>query len=262
MEEAMLNARIVSAFGAFLFCTTISSDAPAAPFQPGDFITYSQDTWGAAPDPGTAALLLRDSFDALYPGGFEVGISGGAGFSMIFTSGPVLLAYLPGTGTPGPITSDLVDPTSTNSGMFGGLVAALQLNVDFTDAGLLLGSAGIPFGDLVLTNLFPQTLFNELSVRQYLAQANVFLSFDANNLPLYTYDELADLTINITRAFEGGTPSQFAQEHLRIGAQAVPEPATLTLLWLGIVALMVRRGRVLTPRRCSILLPSTQMSKH
>ena len=35
------------------------------------------------------------------------------------------------------LTSDLLDPTSSSAGEFGGSVVALRINVDFSDAGLL-----------------------------------------------------------------------------------------------------------------------------
>jgi hypothetical protein len=48
---------------------------------------------------------------------------------------------------PAPLSADLIDPSSTSSGLFGGEVLALQFNVDFSDAGLISGSAGLAFGD-------------------------------------------------------------------------------------------------------------------
>jgi hypothetical protein len=43
----MLNRHVLAtAVATVLFCTTISNDALAAPFQLGDFIPYSQDSWG------------------------------------------------------------------------------------------------------------------------------------------------------------------------------------------------------------------------
>jgi hypothetical protein len=215
-----------------LFCAALSPDA-RADFQPGEFITYSQDSWGATPSPGNGAQLLAENFGSLYGGGVEVGISGNAGFSMIFTSVASVLNYLPSSGAPAPLNADHIDPTSTSSGLLGGWVLALQFNVDFTDAGIITGSASIPFGDLILYDLAGTPLFNGLSVRQFLTGANQFLG---GSPPPYTYDDIAALTDDLTVAFEGGTPSQFAQDHL-----AVPEPSAAGV---AVLAMMLVRRRV------------------
>jgi hypothetical protein len=110
--------------------------------------------------------------------------------------------------------------------------------VDFADAGLLTGSGGIPFGDLTIVNLAPYPDLNGLSIRQFLAVANTCLG--AGSCP-NTYDDIAALTDDLSRAFEDGTPTQFAQDHLVVVPAAVPEPATLSLLGVGLAALTARR---------------------
>lgn len=119
-------------------------------------------------------------------------------------------SYLPSGGLPGVLTSDYLNPSSTSSGAFGGLVVALKLNVDFADAGLLLGSSGILFGDLTLCNLsnymFPLPLFDGLSVRQLLGTANTTLGGGSGP---YSADRVAALTFDLGRSFLAGTPSQF-----------------------------------------------------
>src|SRR5258707_14019237 len=117
---------------------------------PGQVTTNGQATWA---DPTQAGALILNDFATVYAstsGIFQVGTS--AGFSILFTDGPSLLAYLPATGLIGPLDSNLVDPTSTASGAFGGEVTALKLNIDFSSAGFTLGTSGIPFGNLVLSN--------------------------------------------------------------------------------------------------------------
>lgn len=109
----------------------------------GDVITYGQDSWGGDPSMSTAAALLLAQFDAVYAGAaVEVGISGAAGFSMAVTSAAAILNYLPANGGNAPLNADFLDPLSTSSGAFGGFVLALQLDVDFSDAGQLGGSVG------------------------------------------------------------------------------------------------------------------------
>jgi hypothetical protein len=77
-------------------------------------------------------------------------------------------------------------------------------------------SAGVPFGDLVLHDLTTvYTEFNDLTVREFLAEMNFWLGRN-DVVPPAGHDAISLLTEDITRAFEGGTPSQFAQDHLRI----------------------------------------------
>jgi len=236
----MLNRRtIVAALAAVLFCTTITNDALAAPFQAGDFITWSQDEWGT--ESTAAAQLLLNHFFDLYPSGVEIGISGAAGNSAVFTTPEAVFDYLPAGGSCcAPLDNDYSDPTSTSAGSFGGWVLAMQFNVDFNDAGLLSGTSGIPLADLILVDTaYP--LFNGLTLRQYLAAVNNVLG----GAPApYPYDDIAFLTDDITRAFAGGTPTQFAQDHLLIAPAQVPEPATLALLGVGLVTGIARRFKV------------------
>ncbi|AMV40886.1 hypothetical protein VT85_25860 (plasmid) [Planctomyces sp. SH-PL62] len=132
-----------------------ASGRAMADFLPGQFITHSQESWGGAPAPGNAAQLLMDRFDFVYPtGSVEVGVGGPGGFSAIFTSGPAVLDYLPASGGPDPLNQDLLDPTSTSSGVLGGQVLALRLNVDFNKAGYLVGRM-IAISHLVFASTHP-----------------------------------------------------------------------------------------------------------
>jgi len=204
-----------------LFLVIATSSAARAQFHPGQFTTWDQDAWGGAPSPGNAAQLLYDYFDPYYGGAVEVGVSGVTGHSMAFTSVQVILDYLPSNGLPAPLDKDLLDPTSSPSGAFGGFVLAFQFNVDFSDFGHLR-SANISFGDLRLVNMAQASFgshprdyseFDGLSVRAFLDVANSRLGgIDGP----YTIDDVALLTTTLTKAFEVSIPSEFAQNHLRI----------------------------------------------
>jgi hypothetical protein len=188
--------------------------APGCGWDTGDLVTYSQVQWGDAGT--TAGGLLIANYDTVYPSTVvEVGIAGLAGFSMRFFDSLAVLAYLPAAGTPAALTADLIDPMSSASGIFGGTVLALQLNVDFSAANLLGGTSGLDFGDLYLCNFTTLTALNGMTVRQYLAMVNTLLG---GGTAVYTIDELSIVTFNLNHAFVDGDPSTFAQQNLFAGS--------------------------------------------
>jgi hypothetical protein len=194
----------------------VLSVAPAY-FQSGDFITHSQVSWGTPMEQG--GMVLQGHYDSVYAstaGQIEIGvpIPGPAGFSIIFTSSGAALAYQPSTGPPAPLGADLVDPASSESGIFGGEVLGLRFNVDFSDAGHTLGAMSIPFGDLVIHSYAEIPQVNGLTVREVLAQANILLGSGSVG---YGITEANQLVSDLNYSFSGGLELlQFAQDHLRI----------------------------------------------
>ncbi len=184
----------------------------------GDVISYSQSVWGGTPSATNPAGLLAANYGSVYSstsGVFEVGIPGTGGFSMVFTGVNALLAYLPVSGVSGALTSDLANPTSSSSGIFGGNVAALKLNVDFSDVGLTLGASGLRFGDLTLCNFPTQPALEGLTVRQYLGVVNTLLGGGSGPYPI---SDLSPLTGSLNSSFTAGGVAAFAQDHLVNGA--------------------------------------------
>jgi hypothetical protein len=105
-----------------------------------------------------------------------------------------------------PLTADLLNPTSSSSGSFGGSVVALSLNINFSG---VLGNVAA-FGTL---NLCGVPGLPNMRINEFLGVANNMLgggsAFDTN---------LATLVPTINAAFVGGSPSVFAQDHLVNGA--------------------------------------------
>jgi WD40 repeat protein len=184
------------------------------PWRNWEMFTVTQGDWGNVPDGANPASLLFAGYESVYAP-YDVFIVGNDSyFEMFFGSADTLNAYLPATGTPGVLDSDVVDPTWSSSGEFGGDVSALKLDVDFSDAGLLHGTQPLRFGDLRLCGLTTMPDLNNLTVRQALDALNLALSSGP------TSDSIADLetlTRELEAAFYGGTVSAFANDHLLKG---------------------------------------------
>lgn len=187
---------------------TANIDKPDG-FEPGDYCSFSQGGLGGS---GAPYLLLASYFPTLYPNGVEVGIPGSGGNSMKFTSSIAVKNYLPAGGTPNKLTLDLTDPTSSSSGVFGGQVLALKLNIALSDCGAT--PAGL--GDLYYRS--PGDALNGFTVRQILAAAETALGGGA--LPAgYTYASLSTLCDNLNISWDtvtedGCIPSGWAMIYL------------------------------------------------
>jgi hypothetical protein len=173
-----------------------------------DVCTYTQGGWGGTPNGNNPAQLLATNFSSVYSSGVEVGIPGASGYSMQFTSASTVGVYLPAGKSPAALTADLVNPTSSSSGVFGGQVLALQLNVDFNNAGL---THDPDFAGLKLCNT--GTSLDGSTVGQILVAANTALGGGA--LPAgYTISGLNNLVDNLNQSFDNCVASAFFSSNL------------------------------------------------
>ena len=190
---------------------------PGCAWQTGDVISHTQTSWGDGLAAGGAELIAH--YDAVYATTFgfvEVGLSGASGHSITFTNSVAVLNYLPASGLPAPLNADLVDPTSSASGIFGGEVLGLRFNIDFSDAGYTLGTAGVRFGDLTLCG-FTGALagLNGSSVRAFSSIVNTALGGGSTS---FAIQDLNQTALDVNNAFSNGTPTAFAQQHIVNGA--------------------------------------------
>lgn len=188
---------------------------PPGSWSTGDFVTYDQQSWGSIGT--TAANLLATQFDASYPNGVEIGVLGNGGHSALFTVVQSVLDALPVGTTPAPLGNDLLDPGAGSLSAFAGHVLALRLDVDFGHAGHLAGIGTLRFGDLRVCGLTDTPSLSGLTVRQLLATLEQALG---GGTATYTFDQLTDLARNLSESFQGGAPSQWAQDHLVSGGCA------------------------------------------
>jgi PEP-CTERM motif len=221
--------------GSGLFCLFLSPRAAHADaWQNGALITYDQGSWT---NDLTALTLLTNDYSSVYANSFSVVTVGlpNTGFTMSFDGAPPVSRFLPAGGPPSVLTSNVNDPLTTPAGSFGGDVLALRLNIDFSNAGFLLGTSGIPFGNLVLQNFATLPALNGLTVNQFLADANTCLGGGAC---IYSLGVLDTITADLNGSFDLGTVSAFAQTNLATPAVSrVPEPSSILLLMPGLVAL-------------------------
>jgi hypothetical protein len=200
----------------FFCCPPLSLTASAGAqigggggFQPGDYCSFSQGGLGGQ---GAPFLLFASQFPDLFPSGVELGIPGGGGFSMKFSSALAVQDYLPAGGTPEKLTADLLDPVSSSSGVFGGQVLALKINIALSDGG------ATPPGLGGLYYRSPGDALHGQTVRQILAAAE--LALGGGPLPVgYTYADLSTLCDHLNLSWhnvttEGCEPSAWALLYL------------------------------------------------
>ena len=197
------------------------------------YCTYTQGGWGAPPNGNNPGTILKNNFSFVYPSGFvEVGIPGTGGFSMTFTTAKAIEVYLPAGKTANALNADLLNPTSSPSGVFGGQVLALQLGLDFNFAGII----GNP-GFLNLVFFDTNTSFDGLTVLDVLAAANWALGggsladvagvdhsdFSIRGNISGTHN-LNDLVSFLNQGFDNCIPSDWVKQHLMESGSPPPPP--------------------------------------
>jgi hypothetical protein len=239
---------------AALAALSLALPAHATMFTEGEFLTGGQLDWGETPGGDNYGTILENNYNSVFAPSelVEVGIPGSAGFSIIFDNPDDVITYLPANGVSGPLTADLLDPTSSASSSFGGEVLALALNVAFSDHDVLAHPPGVHFGDLVFQNLdtFAAEVglgpeISELdgrSVRQGLAEADLVLGGDTATP--FTVDDMVELVASTNMVFDAGVNSTFDKFLAFPSSTApVPEPSTWAMLLIGFASLGFVRYR-------------------
>lgn len=177
---------------------------PNCAWATNDFKTYTQNTWET-----TGVSLLNANYDAVFDATFGVlTIGDSTGHHVSFTSVDNVKAFLPQAGTPDMLDASLTNPTSTASHAFGGEAVALTLNVAFADSGVTPSVGTTQFGDTHVCGT--GTAADGSTVAALLATTNQLLTFG----PTSTITALYPVLLEVNGAFDNGTPSTWAQQHL------------------------------------------------
>ena len=230
------------------------SPALSQSFSNNDFLTFGTGEWGETPVSTNTGALLVNNYNSVFASSndlVEIGIHGTAGTSIIFDSGDALNTFLSErtfSGQPGPLQVDLLDPATSFTGGLANETAALLLNIDFNNAGLIKGNINEPFGDLVLTGLTGTEAFaNGMNLNSLLNESNIALG--GGPLPgTLTYSDLVELDANANMSFDAGFASTFAKQNLELPPSTIAAPemdasSALSGFTLLLGVLVVLRGR-------------------
>jgi uncharacterized repeat protein (TIGR01451 family) len=132
---ADLNASFDGAPSAFALAHLgLDSGCAAVPWKTGQLTTYAQTDFGVENGPKAMtdydfANVYAQPFNELTVGDSDPGHS-----TLVFHGAGAVYNYLPASGPAGTLDTTAGNPETTSSGVFGGDVVALRLNIDFSDA--------------------------------------------------------------------------------------------------------------------------------
>jgi hypothetical protein len=156
------------------------------------FTTFTQGGWGASPSGNNPAMLLKNNFASVYPSGVSIG----AGTKVVtFTTSDAIKNFLPAGGTAGVLAASATNPKKTAAGVFAGQVLAMQLNLDFSNAGITKADLG-------------GLVYHGYTVTAIMAAANHVLGGNTAVLAQYGFSSISQLNNVIdsfNRNFDNGT---------------------------------------------------------
>ncbi len=174
------------------------------------FVTYTQGGWGG-PDNSGPGTIRKNNFATVFPSGLTIG---GGSNKATFTTSNAIKNYLPAGGTAGALSGVSVNPVTTSSGVLGGQITALMLNVYFDSAGVI-GPNPVKLGNLVIAS----GPFQGKTVYEFLAIANLALSGASTG---YTFSQINDAATAINENFDNGS-----QDNGFLTCAVAPLPASI-----------------------------------
>ena len=160
-----------------------------------DFCTQTQDCWALGCSDENTGCLRDNNWDEVTGGILVVG----EGYTLTFTSSEAVAAFLPTDGPAKSLTSAHTNPTVTESGILGGQVTALKLNVLFSDKGI--GKVE-PACDGLRNMRIMRGPFSKMEVGDFLTLAEEVLGGDLTHLPYgVTLADVNDTATSINENF-------------------------------------------------------------
>ncbi|NQT72822.1 MAG: hypothetical protein HQ553_08625 [Chloroflexi bacterium] len=160
-----------------------------------DFCTQSHYSWGLECGDENTGCLRDNNWDKVTGGTLVVG----EGHTLTFTSSEAVAAFLPTDGPARSLTGEHINPTVTESGILGGQVTALKLNVLFSDEGI--GKVE-PACDGLRNMRIIKGPFSKMEVGDFLTLAEEVLGGDLTHLPSgVTLSDVNDTAASINENF-------------------------------------------------------------
>ncbi len=160
--------------------------------------TCSQYGYGSQPSGNNGGWSLKNNYSKVYSNGK---VSIGSNNNLTWTSSNAVAGFMNNQGPNAVVTNSATNPTNTSlANKLAADVLALQLNVDFSNAGVTPSG----FGNLKVQSGY----LAGWSVQNVLNLSNVALVFQ-NVLPGFVLDDLDDIVASINNAFNtdaGGNP--------------------------------------------------------
>ncbi len=195
------------ALGESKTCTFVNDDIPP----PAAFVTFTQGGWGAPPNGNNPGMLLQNNFNTVFPtcpsastaptasaaNCVTIGLVGGSGKFLRFTSAGAIRNFLPAGGKPKALTASANNPTTSAAGVLAGQVLALKLSASFSSAGIT--TPGLPGLEIVSGNPLAGC-----TVTKALAAADKALG--GGGLPAgVSFSQLNDIITHLNENYDNGT---------------------------------------------------------
>ncbi len=197
------------------------------------FITYTQNDWAVKPSGKNAGYLLAEHFKDVFPKGLVIGSP--KGHSIVFTSANAVSLFLPQGGPSVALKNDYKNPSrkSEVAGMWGGLIAAAMLDVEFNRAGYLYranlksGQKKLKLGELIFKN----GTFKNWTIDHLIFTANKLISGDKS--VKYSIKDISNALEMICRNFNFGNNLGYFTCPTTVDCGCKMSMETLTLKYNG-----------------------------
>ncbi|HVP57185.1 MAG TPA: T9SS type A sorting domain-containing protein, partial [bacterium] len=180
--------------------------------------TYTQGGWGAGcpcsqknnPASTNPGCVRDHFFTSVFPHGVMIG---GTPHWAKWTTAKAVENFLPNTKSPGVLTANLTNPTSTPAGVLAAQILSLRLNREFSCAGVFyqlgLASSITCYGDFVIpSSTACGTKFAGLTVDQFLTLADRVVAGNTSALTPYgaSLSDLNRAATCLNEMFDGCDP--------------------------------------------------------